>query len=59
MGSERERDEEIIGLLTGISVVSRQLARRLLRLHSVAPPKRRYPGKPVKDRRDGRHEFSL
>ena len=42
MANERERDEEIIGLLTGISVVSRQLARKLLRLHA-APRKRVYP----------------
>ena len=58
MGMERERDEEIIGLLTGISVVSRRLARKLLRLQA-APRKRMDTPKPAKHRKDGRHELCL
>ncbi len=56
MANERERDEEIIGLLTGISVVSRQLARKLLRLHNT-PRKRIYPVNQSKYRKDGHHEL--
>lgn len=58
MANERERDEEIIGLLTGISVVARQLARKLLRLHT-APHKHIYPAKQAKYRKDGRHELCV
>ncbi len=58
MGNERERDEEIIGLLTGISVVARQLARKLLQLHT-APHKHIYSAKPAKYRKDGRHELCV
>ncbi len=55
---ERETDEEIIGLLTGISVVSRRLARKLLRLHAVPPP-RRYSRKSATYRKDGHHDCCL
>ena len=59
MDFTRERDEEIIAVLTGISVISRRLARNLMRLHAAPRPVVYGSHMMVKNGKDGKHDTRI